>query len=433
MFHLALQLAFYLLVPKRSHSKNRNRIVANELFKLSFRIGGIQNGLTFLVSQAARCFYWPIALKSIEVEVCNESPILVFDGVIQSKLQRENFLNFYGDIEKRKYVFRDDLLGFISFSDRVLYLLCSFILIPLTVISRNGSFLGRVFSLRLLLEVRALQIIAIKSSCKKVYMFNIFEPDANWIAKILMNQGIQVVKIPSEVPLKFHNEYLICSELVICNEYQREELERFTETQEIGVVSEIWGPESSAKVFDRYREIEFHPQTRVGFYSSGGWLRAKLSHWEGEQKKMLEEHSIWEVVKVLRELGIDDFLVFLHPREKLHDHIESTKAYYTDLGVRMNIDIKLEETPSSDCFERIHLGLTTLSTIAYERIFFGFPTLILDKSTMDFPIPSSPFSNLYVKEPSLLQSEIKNALQQTRVEFYESRQLRHYQHPDILL
>ncbi len=433
MFHLALQLAFYLLVPRRSHSKKSNRIVSNELFKLSFRIGGIQKRLTFLVSQAARCFYWPIALKNIEVDVYNESPILVFDGVYQSKPHRERFLNFYGNQEDRTYVFRDEVFGFISLSDRITYLLMSMLLLPLTILAQNGSFLGRVFSLRLLLEVRALEVIATKSSCKKIYMFNTFEPDANWMAKTLMSQGINVVKIPSEVPLKFHNEYLICSELVICNEYQREELEKFAETQEIGVVSKIWGPESSARVFDRYREIEFHPQTRVGFYSSGGWLRAKLLHWEGEQKKMMEEQSIGEVVKAIRELGIDDLLVFLHPREKLHDHIGMTKAYYADLGVRMNINIKLEETPSSDCFEKTHLGLTTLSTIAYERVFFGFPTLILDKSTMDFPIPSSPFSNLYVKDPCLLQSEIKNALQQTRVEFYESRNLRHHQHPDILL
>lgn len=433
MFHLALQLVKYLLVPERSHSKKAERIVAKDLFKVSFRVGGTQNRFKLLFSQATRCIFWPFTLKSLRSEALSERQVLVIDGVSQSRTQREIFLNFYGNQEDRTYVFRDDALGFASLSDRLVYLIMSILLFPLIVISRNGSFKGRVFSLRLLIEVRSIQHIASLSSCSKAYIFNIFEPDSNWIAKILMAQGIHVTKIPSEVPLRFHNQHLLASELIICNEYQREELEQFSETQQIDVVSELWGPEASPKVFEQYREMKFHPKTQVGFYSSGGWLRAKLSHWEGEPKKLMEENSVGEVVKALKGIGINDLLIFLHPREKLSEHIESTRQYYSDLGASLEMSIELEESPSAECFDRIHLGLTTLSTIAYERIFFGFPTFILDKSTSDFPISSSPFSNLYVKESGLLQSEIEDALRQNRSEFFVSRKLRHYQHPEILL
>ncbi|MBT7749644.1 MAG: hypothetical protein HN728_07405 [Flavobacteriales bacterium] len=433
MIRLAFQIFGFLVKPPRRQRLKRDRIIGYSLFKSSFRIGGIQSGLKLFFSQAARCIYWPFALKKIKVDSFEDSQILVFDGVSQSKNQRESFLNFFGGHEHRNYVFRDDVLGFISLSDRIMYFLMSLFLLPLTIISWNGSFKGRVFSLRLLIEVRALLCVASHSSCKKVYIFNIFEPDTNWIASILMERDIHVTKIPSEVPLKFHNENILASELIICNEYQREELDRFSETQQIGFVSKLWGPEASPNVFERYREMNFQPKAQVGFYSSGGWLRAKLSHWEGEQKKIMEEHSIEELVNALKGIGIDDLLIFLHPREKLSEILESTREYYSDLGSKLDVNIKLDETLSAECFDSIHLGLTTLSTIAYERIFFGFPTFILNKSTSDFPISSSPFSNLFVKESGLLQSQIKDALQQTRSQFYETRKLRHYQHPDILL
>jgi hypothetical protein len=433
MIRLAFQIFGFLVKPPRRQRLKSDRIISRSLFKSSFRIGGIQNEFKLFFSQAARCIYWPFVLKSIKVDEYVDCQILVLDGVSRSKTERESFLNFYGKQENRTYIFRDDVLGFVSLSDRIGYFLMSFLLLPLTIISWNGSFKGRVFSLRLLIEARAVQSIASHSSCRKAYIFNIFEPDSNWIAKILMEQGIHVIKVPSEVPLKFHNRNLLSNELIICNEYQREELKQFSETHQIDVVSKLWGPEASPRVFQRYREIDFNPGTQVAFYSSGGWLRAKLSHWEGEQKKLMEENSIEEVVEVLKEIGIDDLLVFLHPREKRDEHVQSTNEYYSRLGARLKIKIMLVDKPSAECFDRIHLGLTTLSSIAYERIFFGFPTLILDRSTPDFPISSSPFSNLYVKEPSLLQSQIKDALQQTRSQFYRERKLRHYQHPDIHL
>lgn len=256
-----------------------------------------------------------------------------------------------------------------------------------------------------------------------VYLFQLHRHETLFVAAYLQKKSIHVNLVAVNAPLAAHNKYLVGDTIKLCNPYQQDEFRAF---QNFGNCkkAELWPTENFHKLINFYknREIPNLPNL-IGLYTQGYWVRTKIG------KTAIESGSYWdkqerELVKIMKlyvETHPDlELIIYPHPIERRH--FQKTGHYlFTNLQNHQQIKVDFSGESSTYTFHQIGLGITTMSTIGFERIFLGFRTLFyIPYVSHTDPNVSSPYNALFIKEKELLWSKIDTLRLMTNGEYKQS-------------
>jgi hypothetical protein len=278
------------------------------------------------------------------------------------------------------------------------------------------------------LENWALTDFSSRENIKTAFDFAPYLIDANYYTKALQQKKVTVFKVPSSGPLKAHNKYILGDVLVLSTPYQFMEREKFKATIRVGKVAK-WIPERALEYIQQYQNptLPEPPQSSIGYYSHGGWLRKASGHADNglniptAELQLMEDLSTW-----LREAKDKELIIFLHPKEKSADVIEQTKAFYQKHFGEFNYRFADTNKATSEGFHLVDLGIAVYSTVLYERLFAGYKSIIGNYGMSDFPDPDASLSRICFQSKSALDQALDEAFAVDRQGFFEKNGLLEY-------
>ncbi|MEM0999676.1 MAG: hypothetical protein AAGN35_21640 [Bacteroidota bacterium] len=264
-----------------------------------------------------------------------------------------------------------------------------------------------------------IRLLARMHGTARLYYFCIYVKESNFCARLLMRDGVEVIKIASESPLTFFNRAIIANRVVLCTRYQEEELAHFRKTIFTGQI-DLWAPEQTLNHVFRYapRDLPTPPQT-LGLYTSGGWRRIErydsdmgLGYHESEA--MLHEH-----LKAYLAARTDVRLIlFMHPIEKdTPERFEKAKNIYRELlGER--IEFADPDLRTSQAFDLVDAAVSIFSVVMYDRIFCGFKSVLAPYEIRDFPISDTSLAGIAAKSRADLFRLLDEAIDMEKEEWF---------------
>lgn len=376
-----------------------------------------------------KSLFFGVFQKQKYVLTNSDSSSAIFDSDLSWTAQRTEYVeNLSGD--KIKLVAgRSELKKSTNLFSAFFVLLCllvSFPFIFLISVFYSDKLSG---PLHILNTVEGINLITLlrKYNITKLHFFSIYENDANLLAYVIMKCGIQVNKISSEVPLQFWNKTVVADSLSLCFRYQQDEYNLYKETMFVKQ-TQHWIPENSFITAKAYKnKNNAIKKGTVGFYSSGMWLRVKQGRIDLNDNAFQNETNLFIfLVEFVNSNSGYKLVVFLHPMEKWD--MNETMKYYNNLS--KNIEIADISIPNAEQFYNADVGVTLLSTLSYERLFWGFKTLIYPLGYDDFPIQNSNFSNVCAKSEVELKIKLNAALENGKDDFFASNSLKGYRYSE---
>jgi len=255
-----------------------------------------------------------------------------------------------------------------------------------------------------------------------IYYFCIYEKDSNISTLLLNRSGVKVNKITSEVPLSIWNKTIIADNLYICSGYQNDELKNNSRSVFASNV-ELWGPERMLDNVSKYQFSVPPNKNSIGFYSTGGWVRKLENHMDqNADLEKLEE----QVKQVLKRFCLSNreyqLIIFLHPREKWEKYRkQTTEKYKKDFE---GVNYLLETDSSTLTFEKADLGIAFFSTILFERLYYGYKTLIMPIDLGDkFPVKNSNIFSLCAYTADDLSVKINRSASLSNIDFFRTNRV----------
>jgi hypothetical protein len=352
----------------------------------------------------------------------------IFDISHQQAELRGNYVEHFSGEQQDMLISKEGLISYNDSTGKLKAMAFVFLFsIPLTVAS---FFSKRKYHWPLLLmesvESDMLLRIVNKKRIAKLHYFCIYERDANLNAFLLMQKGIYVNKIPSEVPLAFWNRIIVSNCLSFCFAYQEEEYRVFSNTMNIGLTN-LWGPELILNNINylKGKHLEDYKYD-VGFYSSGMWLRKLdnaivIDDTSVESEKWLLE----EIFKFCKMKG-NSMRIYTHPIEKKIEKREKTLNHYKEYLNHEFVSIQDFEKGSNEEFDKVNICISLFSTLMFERLYCGFKTVLVPIGAKDFPLSGSSMKNLCVYNNAELFNILNECLNINSLEFFEKMNIRNY-------
>lgn len=400
-------------------------------------------GSTFRVPQSERESYLLVpklflkTLKGIFINKNKESVFIltselktncVYDVSSNAFKDRVEYVKHFSGNEIGGGIFKEHLASHLNFKNSFALTLLNVLWHPLLWL--HSFFSGNKSSLALLyreqLELTALVKIMKQHGFKQVYYFSIYEKDSNIAACLLMKYGIRVSKIPSEVPLSYWNSIIVADDLFLCSGYQLDEMKHLSSSVFVKKV-DLWGPEKCLMNLIKYsKPVEIQKNT-IGFYSTGAWVRRLENHSEqGFDMVEAEERVKDALLSFCLSRQDVELYVFLHPREKWEKYYEKTKKVYGEKFGSIRYKLSDKSDISGLSFESAEVGVAFQSTIVYERLYYGFKTLVMPIGTKDFPIENSAMMNICSFNEGELFSKLNDTLGLSTRDFFIKNNITHY-------
>ncbi|MCA6442051.1 MAG: hypothetical protein IM600_01360 [Bacteroidetes bacterium] len=242
-----------------------------------------------------------------------------------------------------------------------------------------------------------------------------------------MKSKIYVNKIPSEVPLFIYNSTIVADKLSFCFAYQKEEFECFKDTMFVNETQD-WCPElifnAPQRFFQARKKVESERFSYdLGFYSSGNWLRKMLGDAELETNDAENELIIIKKLVEISEKNNLNLRVYCHPIEKRNP--EKTMSFYAQFK-SSSFSLAAFNKSSIEEFDEVNIAVSLLSTLMYERIYFGFKTLLVPLGFDGFPLQNSGLSNICVKSIYDLEGMILKSKSISTKEFFTTKKISNY-------
>ncbi|MGE0566593.1 MAG: hypothetical protein AB7O73_01475 [Bacteroidia bacterium] len=360
----------------------------------------------------------------------SKSSSAIFDVSRSSSSERYNYVKYFTSEETKMLVSKEELLssGSIVFNGTVfiIMILTLFPFLLFSILSKKKYkyplLVQEAIELSLLLS--ALK----KNDIRKVHYFCIYERDSNLIAYVLMKNGIVVNKIPSEVPLFFWNRAIVANEISTCFGYQLDEIKAFKETMFIEKINS-WAPEnimSAPKRFFRKGRNLVSGSDDIGYYSSGMWLRSILSVKFLGKDKVSDEHWLLSSLVEYCNTRSKKLIIYLHPIEKNKERSEMVKEHYQPFLKYDFVKLHDMNKASSEDLDKINLGISLYSTLMFERIYFGFKTLLVPLEMEGFPLEGTSIEKICVTKKNQLAKLIDDNLQLSINDFFVKNEIEVY-------
>lgn len=308
----------------------------------------------------------------------------------------------------------------LKISPSVRFLLFSFFVSIQCIWSKNR--LNLALQIREVMEWACVLKLMQANQLSSFIDFTPFEKDANLLSLLLREQGIHVMKIPSPGPLSAHHTHLIANTVVCSSAYHLEEIVHFTNWTYDHLLH--WPPEQYHTYEHLYQIKHNTPSNSIAFYSHGEWVRREEGHAD-PGLGILENEAIIlsELRTFLRENNHITLVIYPHPKERKR---KDMLAHYTQILSDCSFHIFDGETPTAWNFHKEDLAIMAYSTLLFERLSLGFKTLFVSAQAGSFPISTSPLNNICIRSEAEFQMKLKNALQESQIEFFENNQLQTY-------
>lgn len=285
-------------------------------------------------------------------------------------------------------------------------------------------------------ELLSLISLLKRNGVEEVHDFNQYEIDSNvyyLVLKEVFGEELKIYKYPSPGPLYLHNSILITDVLCYNTPYHLEEIRKYNETIRYDKLKRV-PMEQFFNYQHRYQKKMTNLQNdfELAFYSHASWLRAKHGHSEdGLNIGLFEDKLLKCLMGYLHDRSESRLVIYTHPRERMDNVIEDTVAFYDQyFGGNSRVKLCDKATTSSLEFMRAKLGVGVYSTILFERLACGSPTLILTP-TSTFPLSTSRLSNVVIDEANA-HEKIKGALKLSVQEFFDQHEINDYVEPLLI-
>lgn len=256
-----------------------------------------------------------------------------------------------------------------------------------------------------------IRILAHMYGTRRMYYFCIYVKESNFCARLLMRDGVEVIKIASESPLTFFNRKIIANKVVLCTRYQEEELAHFK--QHILAESiEMWAPEQTLNHIFRYAQESFSaPPKTLGLYTSGGWRRIERYDSDMGLGYHESEALLYAHLKAYLQARPDvQLTIFTHPIEKdTPERFAKAQRIYRDL-LGESIHFAEPEVRTSQAFEQVDVAVSIFSVVMYDRLICGFKSVLAPYEIKDFPIPGTSIAGIAAKSETDLFHLLDEAL-----------------------
>ena len=390
----------YLLYP---NSKDKHSLSGKKLFSVTFRCTEKnKKSFIFFGKSLIRCvFSGKISMKEA-CHVYNSGKTFFYDNDFSMKKENERISHIEYFLEKRisGSVWKDLLLGYFTIGDKIIQIFFEIVLFlflfPVSLFVKYKGSVG--FILCEYIELVNLVKIVKKNKIDTLYYYSIYEKDSNISSIALQNEGVRVVKITSLTPLKFWNHTIVAvDELILCDMNQLEELSTFKDTIQATNVK-VWGPETianSAKHYLNQNKYDLNKNV-IGFYSTAVYLReyqGNIKQNFGGNENIVKQY-LAEYIK--NHVGTK-LIIFPHPREKKKVFKDRVNEHYKAFFEGIDYCIYNSLSPSAECFEMVDLGVAMYSSVIYERLYFGFKSIMMPFGELGLELPGETLSHICAK------------------------------------
>ena len=353
-----------------------------------------------------------------------------FDDRIESYQERKEFCEFFLKDKIEGGIFKNTLSYLSNPFEFCYYLLHSIFFVPFLFLKTCFVKDKAPYSLLIKESLECYQLLRLCKylKVKELYYFNIYEKDSNINALLLQKANIKVIKITSEVPLAIWNKRIIADKICLCNAYQFEEINYFKNTMFFKEL-EMWGPEKMMYVNKIYSNpvLNVTEQKTLAFYSTGAWLR-KLNNDIDQGFNMSENEELLKgyLKEYCNERSDIKLQIFLHPREKKKEMINQSIEHYNNVFNGIKFTVMDFKATTAESFHLSDIAVAFNSTIMYERLFFGFKSILMPLSFKDFPIKNSSISNICVYTKEQLFKKLDDSFIMSSKSFFEFNKLENY-------
>lgn len=417
----------YLVTKK---PKQKNEYVAFNLFQPTYRIPQSERYNTFLVLKSFINLILVVVSKPKAIPFIKEKEGNVYEyDILRTNYElRKNYIDYFkAENTICGGIFKDELQYCPSFLSGFVLIVLSFAWLPLLFISslfkKDKAPYATIF--REIIETINLVELCKTLNIKQLYFFCIYEKDANICTMILNKRGVLINKITSEVPLSFWNKIIIADNLYICNGYHYDELKENMSSVFVSNI-EFWGGEKVLDNISKYKNSVTPDKKSIGFYSTGTWAR-DLENLMSKNKNLVKiEEEVKMIVKKFCQNNPEyQLIIFLHPRERKTKYAQLTKEKY--LKDFEGINFHIEEDRSSNTYEKADVSVAFYSSIVFDRLYYGFKTIIMPIGLEDkFPIKNSNMNLICTYTESDLYSKIIESCDMSNKKFFEKNKITHF-------
>lgn len=350
--------------------------------------------------------------------------VAIFDVSKQIKEKRLEYINRLSGEDVKLFLSREDLICGVPVIAKFLFATHLFIAAPFVVVLSllKSDKMQVPYHFLCSLEALGMFILLKQHAITNLHFFCIYETDSNMLAYSLMNNGIKVNKIPSEVPLQFLNRTIVADSLSFCFRYQEEEYKAYESTMHVKRIQH-WIPENSLSLEHLYISKERSTiENTVGFYSSGMWYRKEIDTMDLPNADEYERNLLSYLIEFIGENPSCKLIIFLHPIEKAN--IDRARQYYNSFSVPFEFaDLN---SANAHLFRNADVVVSLYSTLVFERIFWGFKTIMFPLGQTNFPVHGSVFNNVCALTKEHLTEKLDFALKTEAMDYYKIAGMTNY-------
>lgn len=267
-----------------------------------------------------------------------------------------------------------------------------------------------------------------------VYFFSAYEKDANWIALLLQHNKIYCQKIPSSNPIKNFYSATVSDKFSFTAPFQ---IYEYPQLKNNWCVNEFeqWPIFGSHNFLNHVIEKKGKaPEKSIGIYTRGVWLRKKRGEvFLGVGEDVAEENMLVYLKEFLIiHSEYSKVYVLMHPIEK--DSVEQYQEsvnYYKNYFNSVNIQFIEAKTPSYELFNMFDLGIASISSVMFERLFCGYKCLLAPIGVKVKLYEDPNLENIIIKHKDEFFSKMKSILEMAEVNYFKEYNLQSYRLREI--
>jgi hypothetical protein len=245
---------------------------------------------------------------------------------------------------------------------------------------------------------------------RTAHIWRAYRIETAFMAAYLRRCGLRSDVIVETTPMAPYNRHLLADTVTLTNPYHVDEARVYGSLARVGEYR-LWGP-TEAPLLERTYDDRDAPDLPlvVGVYTQGYWLRVLRGTCDdvtAASMVPLEEQFAEIVAELARRRPDVRFLVFPHPMERRYfaQTGQSGPAPFEGLA---NVSTVADGAGSSALgFTGVGLGLTTVSTIGFDRLYMGFRTLFYTGTSpqIDRDVPSR-FARLFFDDAEAFMAAV---------------------------
>lgn len=258
----------------------------------------------------------------------------------------------------------------------------------------------------------------------KIYFFHSYFLPVS-ICSLYISMKFPVFSISGNTPLAKWSPYKVYDHLILCNLYQLDELKYLKKRNQIELNAHSFFGNENQEVHDKYshwKDEILSPKYDIGIYTMGFWARKggvsrfinfkEIGNHPDYKNNIYHFHEkqMMDIIKQISDELNLSVIVYPHPYERQISKNTLLKSYYADIDRLPKFEIDNTGEFSNLKFEDSKIGITTYSTVGFDRLNYNFNSIFYVKKNgfdlLDANIPSRWEKNFVQNKEQLKKSII---------------------------